>query len=82
MTEEAPRKFYGYEENLMHGRYLSSVADYTKDYAKKLKYRTEDDDLMSQFDQESTFRSYSQSQQKKLLAAFKSLEKITTTSCK
>lgn len=59
MTEDTPQKFYGYEENLMHGQYMSSLADYTKDYAKKLKYRTEDDDLMSEIDHEHSLKSYS-----------------------
>lgn len=44
----------------MHGRYMSSLADYTKDYAKKLKYRTEDDDLISEFETEHSMRSYAQ----------------------
>lgn len=43
----------------MHGRYMSSITDYKKDYAKRLKYRLEDDDLISEFDQE-TLRSYNQ----------------------
>uniref|UniRef100_A0A7M5X152 Chloride channel protein n=2 Tax=Clytia hemisphaerica TaxID=252671 RepID=A0A7M5X152_9CNID len=64
MGEEAPPKYYGYEENLMHGRYNSSMADYTKEYSKKLKYNTEDDDLISEFDAEHSMRSYSQSRER------------------
>ena len=48
----------------MHGRYMSSVADYTKEYSKKLKYNAEDDDLISNFDAEQSMRSYSQAREK------------------
>ena len=48
----------------MHGRYMSSMADYTKEYSKKLKYNTEDDDLISDFDAEHSMRSYSQAREK------------------
>jgi hypothetical protein len=48
----------------MHGRYSSSQADYTKEYSKKLKYHTEDDDLISDFGPEHSMRSYSQAREK------------------
>lgn len=64
MGEEGPSKYYGYEENLMHGRYQSSLADYTKEYTKKLKYHTEDDDLISEFDGDHSMRSYTTAREK------------------
>ena len=48
---------YGYEENLMHGRYHSDATDYAKEYAKKLKYRTDEDEETD--DPEHNLRHYS-----------------------
>ena len=49
---------YGYEETLMHGRYHSDAVDNAKEYTKKLKYRTDDEDLMDDIREGQNLKNY------------------------